>query len=146
MPRRAMPIILLSLLGCTTRVALADDVPSPKPNDARPVRVVVWDEQQPQQKPAYDNFLGNAIVDHLKSLPGFTVRSVKLDDPGQGVIRLPVSSDTSLLRTWPHHTRTAACGSGSLTNRLGRHSAPSPGTPREGWGGGLNRQQDTERG
>ncbi|MEO8426519.1 MAG: hypothetical protein ABI651_05325 [Verrucomicrobiota bacterium] len=27
--------------------------------DAAPVRVVVWDEQQPAQKQAYTNFIGN---------------------------------------------------------------------------------------
>src|SRR5690242_14399302 len=52
---------------------------------ADPVRVLVWDEQQPAQKQAYDNFLGNAIAAHLKSRPGIEVRSVKLDDPEQGL-------------------------------------------------------------
>jgi trehalose utilization protein len=56
-----------------------------EPPTARPVRVVVWDEQQPAQKQAYDNFLGNAIADHLKGRPGFSVRSVKQDDPEQGL-------------------------------------------------------------
>lgn len=50
-----------------------------------PVRVVVWDEQQPAQKQAYENFLGNAIADYLKSRPGLSVKSVKLDDPEQGL-------------------------------------------------------------
>lgn len=50
-----------------------------------PVRVVVWDEQQPAQKQAYENFLGNAIADYLKSRPGLNVKSVKLDDPEQGL-------------------------------------------------------------
>jgi hypothetical protein len=31
------------------------------PRGAAPVRVVVWDEQQPAQKKAYANFLGNEI-------------------------------------------------------------------------------------
>ena len=79
------PLIVLCLLGFMARMAGAADAPSPEPKDARPVRVVVWDEQQPQQKPAYDNFLGNAIADYLKSKPGFTVRSVNLSDPEQGV-------------------------------------------------------------
>ena len=52
---------------------------------ARPVRVVVWDEQQPAQKEAYDNFLGNWIAAYLQTRPGLSVRSVKLNDPGQGV-------------------------------------------------------------
>lgn len=50
-----------------------------------PVRVVVWDEQQPAQKLAYENFLGNAIADYLKSRPGLSVKSVKLDDLDQGL-------------------------------------------------------------
>ena len=34
--------------------------------DPKPVRVLVWDEQQPQQKPAYgDKFLGETIAAHL---------------------------------------------------------------------------------
>ena len=52
---------------------------------AAPVRVVVWDERQPRQAEAYDNFLGNRIADHLRAQPGLTVRSVALDDPGQGL-------------------------------------------------------------
>ena len=43
------------------------------------IRVVVWDEQQPRQKAAYENFLGNAIADHLKTKPGLKVRSVRQD-------------------------------------------------------------------
>ena len=54
---------------------------------AAPVHVLVWDEQQPAQKEAYPNFLGNAIVEYLKSCEGFDVRSVRLDDPDQGLSR-----------------------------------------------------------
>ena len=32
------------------------------------VNVLVWDEQQPKQKEAYDNFLGNAIAEYLKQI------------------------------------------------------------------------------
>jgi trehalose utilization protein len=49
------------------------------------VRVVVWDEQQPAQKQAYSNFLGNQIAAHLKPQPGISVESVSLNDPGQGL-------------------------------------------------------------
>ncbi|SVD68620.1 uncharacterized protein METZ01_LOCUS421474, partial [marine metagenome] len=52
---------------------------------AADVRVVVWDEQQPRQKQAYENFLGNAISGHLKTRPGIKVRSVKQDDPNKGI-------------------------------------------------------------
>jgi trehalose utilization protein len=47
--------------------------------------VVVWDEQQPSQKEAYENFLGNQIATHLKAQEGLAVQSVKLDDPEQGL-------------------------------------------------------------
>ncbi|WP_422926610.1 ThuA domain-containing protein [Singulisphaera sp. PoT] len=50
-----------------------------------PIRVVVWDERQPAQKQAYENFLGNAIADHLRARPGISVNSVCLDDPEQGI-------------------------------------------------------------
>ena len=53
---------------------------------ADPVRVLVWDERQPKQKQAYDNFLGNEIVARLsKNADQCEFRSVALDDPEQGV-------------------------------------------------------------
>lgn len=52
----------------------------------KPIRVVVWDEQQPAQKTAYKNFLGNQIADNLKRL-GCTVTSVRMDDPEQGLAK-----------------------------------------------------------
>ncbi|HVX13567.1 MAG TPA: ThuA domain-containing protein [Pirellulales bacterium] len=52
---------------------------------ATPARVLVWDEQQPAQKEAYPDFLGNAIANWLKTRPGVEARSVKLDDPQQGL-------------------------------------------------------------
>src|SRR3954453_8728191 len=77
----AMTIVLalgVSLLLAPRAGLAAGDEPAAKPPSTRPVRVVVWDEQQPQQKPAYDNFLGNAIATYLKSRPGFTVRSMNI--------------------------------------------------------------------
>jgi trehalose utilization protein len=49
------------------------------------VGVVIWDEQQPEQKQAYDNFLGNAIASYLAAKPGLTVKSVRQNDPEQGL-------------------------------------------------------------
>ena len=49
------------------------------------VRVLIWDEQQPAQKEAYSDFLGNAIAAWLKTRPNIEVRSVRLDDPEQGL-------------------------------------------------------------
>lgn len=65
------------------------------------VRVVVWDEQQPKQKEAYENFLGNAIADYLKKQPGLTVRSVKLADPNKGM-GADVLDNCDVLIWWGH--------------------------------------------
>ncbi|HEX5273205.1 MAG TPA: ThuA domain-containing protein [Gemmataceae bacterium] len=72
----------------------------PRPSD-KPVRVVVWDEQQPQQKEAYDNFLGNAIAKYLEGRSGLVVKSVKLDDPEQG-LSAEVLGACDVLVWWGH--------------------------------------------
>jgi trehalose utilization protein len=65
------------------------------------IRVVVWDEQQPAQKQAYDNFLGNAIADHLTKQPGLRVISANIDQEQKG---LPSSllDSTDVLIWWGH--------------------------------------------
>jgi trehalose utilization protein len=69
--------------------------------DEPAVSVLVWDEQQPSQKQAYDNFLGNQIASHLEKVPGFKVRSVAQDFPDQG---LPESllDNTDVIVWWGH--------------------------------------------
>ena len=74
---------------------------APAPAAAGPRRVLVWDEQQPAQKEAYDNFLGNAIAAHLEKQPGLAVRSVKLDDAEQG-IGDPLLDNADVLVWWGH--------------------------------------------
>ena len=69
-------IVVCLILAVITPAVAQDDVP---------VRVVVWDEQQPRQQEAYDNFLGNAIAEHLAAQPGLMVKSVTLDDEEQGL-------------------------------------------------------------
>jgi len=49
------------------------------------VHVLIWDERQPRQSEAYDNFLGNEIAKRLKEVSDFEIRSVALDDPQQGL-------------------------------------------------------------
>ncbi len=65
------------------------------------LKVVVWDERQPAQKQAYENFLGNRIADHLKTLPGLSVQSVALDDPAQGLSD-EILGDCHVLIWWGH--------------------------------------------
>ena len=68
---------------------------------AADIRVVVWDEQQPRQKAAYENFLGNAIANHLKTKPGLKVRSVRQNDPNKG-IGADVLGNCDVLIWWGH--------------------------------------------
>ena len=68
---------------------------------AKPIRVLVWDERQPAQKQAYENFLGNAIADHLGKQPGFKVKTACLDDPDQGVADAALD-DCDVLIWWGH--------------------------------------------
>jgi len=72
-----------------------------KADDPKPIRVVVWDERQPKQKMAYDNFLGNAIADYLKKQPGLEVKSVSIDDPEQGLSKETLDN-TDVLIWWGH--------------------------------------------
>ena len=66
-----------------------------------PIKVVVWDEQQPAQKAVYENFLGNAIADYLKSRPGLVVTSVCQNDPEQGLSD-KVIDQCEVLIWWGH--------------------------------------------
>ncbi len=52
---------------------------------AEPIRVLMWDEQQPAQKTAYPEFLGNEIAAYLSKQPDLKITSSKIDDPGQGI-------------------------------------------------------------
>jgi trehalose utilization protein len=69
--------------------------------DAGSIRVLVWDERQPEQSQAYENFLGNAIAAHLQKQPGFSVTSVGLDDPEQGLNTATLDA-TDVLVWWGH--------------------------------------------
>src|SRR4051794_36369920 len=72
-------------LGASAVAAVANLLPGASPargDDREPaIRVVVWDERQPQQKQAYEDFLGNRIAEHLRSQTGLEVKSVAPDDP-----------------------------------------------------------------
>ena len=66
------------------------------------VRVLVWDEQQPQQKQAYgEKFLGETIADYLVAQPGLTVKTANLDSPEQGLSEVALDS-TDVVVWWGH--------------------------------------------
>src|SRR6266404_3064195 len=68
---------------------------------AAPIKVVVWDEQQPAQKDAYPNFLGNQIASYLETVPNLSVKSVNLGDPEQGLSDA-ILDECQVLIWWGH--------------------------------------------
>jgi trehalose utilization protein len=68
-----------------------------------PIPIVVWDEQQPAQKKAYENFLGNQIAADLTAQPELSVKSVRLDDAEQGLS--PSNLDRARVLVWWGHAR-----------------------------------------
>ena len=69
---------------------------------AKDIRVLVWDEQQPQQKEAYgEKFLGETIAAHLEKQPGLSVKTARLDDAEQGLSD-PTLAATDVLVFWCH--------------------------------------------
>ncbi len=67
----------------------------------KPVRVVCWDEQQQEQKEAYDSFIGELLARYLNSRPGFTAKTVTLTDPEQG-LSSDVLDNCDVLMWWGH--------------------------------------------
>jgi trehalose utilization protein len=69
---------------------------------AEPIRVLVWDEQQPQQKEGYgEKFLGETIAAHLVKLPGLSVKTAKIDEADQGLSDATLDA-TDVLIFWCH--------------------------------------------
>ena len=86
---------------------------------AAPIRVVVWDEQQPAQKEAYPNFLGNQIASYLLTVPNLSVRSVSINDPEQGLSD-SVLEDCQVLVWWGHvrHGEVSATKAKRIVQRI----------------------------
>ena len=54
--------------------------------NAQSIHVLIWDEQQPLQSEAYDNFLGNEILSQMKSSTNnLEFRSVNINESQQGL-------------------------------------------------------------
>jgi trehalose utilization protein len=69
--------------------------------NTKTIRVVVWDERQPEQKQAYDSFLGNQIAEHLKGKPGLSVQSVSIEDDEKG-LSPGIMRECDVLIWWGH--------------------------------------------
>jgi trehalose utilization protein len=75
--------------------------------DSTSIRVLVWDERQPEQKQAYgDQFLGETIAAYLGTRPGITVKNASLDSPEQGLDE--VTLDATDVVVWWGHVKHAA--------------------------------------
>ena len=70
--------------------------------EPKPIRVLVWDEQQPQQSQGYgDKFLGETLAAGLADRPGLSVKTAKLADPEQGLSDVALDQ-TDVLVFWCH--------------------------------------------
>src|SRR4051812_31035809 len=70
--------------------------------DAKVTRVLVWDEQQPEQKQAYgEKFLGETIAAHLSAKPAMAVKSTSLAAPEQGLDEAIIDA-TDVVIWWSH--------------------------------------------
>lgn len=94
--RRSWPFALLMVCAF-----LFLEVALPAAEVAPRIRVLVWDERQPQQKQVYTNFLGNAIAEHLRQRADFEVKSVSLGDADQGLSDETLNQ-TDVLIWWGH--------------------------------------------
>lgn len=94
-----MELIMKNILNCLTVLLL---MPLAALRAAEPIRVLVWDEQQPQQKQAYgEKFLGETIAEHLAKQPTLSVKTGKLDDAGQGLSDAVLEA-TDVIIFWCH--------------------------------------------
>ncbi len=70
--------------------------------DTKPIRVLIWDQQQPSQKKAYGpNFLGETIAANLRLQSDIVVKTVNLDSPAQGLDEASLDT-TDVLIWWSH--------------------------------------------
>ena len=70
-------ILLILLISCS------DSENSTK--NLNQINVLVWDEQQSEQKQAYDKFIGEVLSDYLNDSPNINTKSVSINDNNQGL-------------------------------------------------------------
>ena len=70
--------------------------------EPKPIRVLIWDEQQPQQAQGYgDKFLGETLAAELRGRSGLEIKTAKLVDPEQGLSDAALDG-TDVLVFWCH--------------------------------------------
>ena len=100
----ALRILAIATTVIAVTEQITDPIAAQQPpviEESQPIHVLVWDERQPRQAEAYDNFLGNEIAERLRATDSaFEVRSVALDDAIDHFIdgRMRVASRASIQR------------------------------------------------
>jgi trehalose utilization protein len=90
------PLILTALSWLAPMIQHADA------EDSRPIRVLIWDQQQPTQKKAYGpKFIGETIATSLGLKSDIVVKTVSLDSPSQGLDEASLDT-TDVLIWWSH--------------------------------------------
>ena len=98
----SMKTILALLLSAIVALPIFTDAAVAQEGAVKAIRVLVWDEQQPQQKEAYgEKFLGETIAAHLEKQPGLSVKTALLDDTEQGLSDATLEA-TDVLIFWCH--------------------------------------------
>jgi trehalose utilization protein len=70
--------------------------------EPKPIRVLIWDEQQPEQTKGYgDKFLGETLAAGLADRPGLSIKTAKLADSEQGLSDQALD-ETDVLVFWCH--------------------------------------------
>ena len=97
-------IARLTLFAVALLAPLAQAADTPPRN---PIRILVWDEQQPAQKQAYgDKFLGETIAAQLAKTPDFKVTSAAMPEKGKTDNDPALAADsldhTDVLIWWGH--------------------------------------------
>jgi trehalose utilization protein len=86
-----------------------------------PIRVLVWDERQPEAKAVYPQSLGAAIAGHLSAQAGLAARTSGIDDPDQGLT--PASLEETDVLVWWGHRRHPEVESGRALDLVQRIEA-----------------------
>ena len=74
---------------------------APRAFGAEPIKVLVWDEQQPVEPKIYPNFPGNFIAEHLRQNSELQVASASMDDSEQGLSSAALQA-SDVLVYWGH--------------------------------------------
>jgi trehalose utilization protein len=96
-------IAVFAVVGCVFTLAAFVSPARAADENPRLIRVLIWDEQQPEQKQVYANYIGGELAAYLSKLPGLSVRNTHLDSANQGIT--PDMLDNCDVLIWWGHKR-----------------------------------------